>query len=261
MSVFPDGTPCWADAMLPDLAAAKRFYGEVLGWTFEEGAPEFGGYTQAMSGGARVAAIMPTPPDMASSPPAWSVYFAAASADDTARRIADAGGQVVMPAMDVGDFGRMLIAQDPAGIYFGVWQARDHPGFGKRREPGAYAWTDIRVPETAGVDAFYPKVFPVRVQQLGDPEGDLAVFMVGDEAVAGRFRMNAGAATGTPAHLVVYFAVEDCEAAVATVLELGGELKSGPRDSPFGRAAVVADPQGATFAVIDLETRVGELPR
>ncbi|MEU3506180.1 VOC family protein, partial [Streptomyces hundungensis] len=60
MGGYPEGAPCWADVSLSDPAAGKRFYGELLGWTFDEGgADKQGHYTGAFKDGRRVAALQP----------------------------------------------------------------------------------------------------------------------------------------------------------------------------------------------------------
>ncbi|MGG8408305.1 VOC family protein, partial [Streptomyces sp. 12297] len=56
MSEFPEGAPCWVDAMFSDVEGAKAFYGDVLGWTFGESSSEYGNYTQAYADGKAVAA-------------------------------------------------------------------------------------------------------------------------------------------------------------------------------------------------------------
>lgn len=257
MAVFPDGVPCWADAMIPDLQEAERFYGELLGWTFEEGSPEFGNYTQARSDGRRVAAIVPTPAEVAGSPPSWSIYFASSGVDETARRIEAAGGRSAVDPMDVADYGRMMIAQDPEGTFFGVWQAGTHTGFEKHGEPGSYVWATVCVRDSETADAFYPDVMPLEAVTAGDggsESPDHKVFTAGGRAVAGRLRMDDRFPAELPPHVLVHFGVDDCDRAVETVRRLGGELKSGPTETPFGRLAVVADQQGAVFAVIDPAT-------
>jgi predicted enzyme related to lactoylglutathione lyase len=55
---------------------------------------------------------------------------------------------------------------------------------------------------------------------------------------------------GTPNHWRVYFAVADADASVAKITELGGSILAGPFDTPVGRIAVVRDPQGAPFSII-----------
>ena len=263
MAAFPDGVPCWADAMIPDLEGAKRFYGELLGWTFEEGSPEFGNYTEARSDGLRVAAVVPTPPEMAGSPPSWSIYFASSRVDETARRIQEAGGTSAVDPMDVADYGRMMIAQDPEGTFFGVWQAGSRTGFEKRGEPGSYVWATVCVRNSEAADAFYPDVMPLEPVPLpgSGSDVDYTVFRAGGHAVAGRLRMDDRFPAEVPPHVLVHFGVEDCDRAMETVRRLGGEVKSGPTDTPFGRLAVVSDQQGAVFAVIDPATTTGERPQ
>ena len=53
-------------------------------------------------------------------------------------------------------------------------------------------------------------------------------------------------------HWMIYFAVADTAAAVATITEAGGGVLKGPMDTPYGPMAVCRDPQGAVFAVIRL---------
>ena len=57
-------------------------------------------------------------------------------------------------------------------------------------------------------------------------------------------------APGTPNHWHVYFGVDDADATAAKAAELGGSILAPPFDSPVGRMAVIADPQGAVFSII-----------
>lgn len=121
MAGKPEGTPIWIDASLPDLDAAKSFYAEGLGRTFEESSAEFGNYTQAYSGGRKVAGLAPTMPE-GDRPTAWCLFFASPDVEATAARVRDHGGRVVFEPMTVGDFGRMAIAtvSDQQGAAFSV---------------------------------------------------------------------------------------------------------------------------------------------
>ncbi|MGW7443265.1 VOC family protein [Kitasatospora sp. NPDC054795] len=185
MAALPEGTPCWADAMFTDLEGAKAFYGDVLGWTFGESSSEFGNYTQAYSDGKAVAAIVPPMPG-AEARSAWCLYLASPDAGATATRIRANGGEVVMGPMQVGDFGTMVIAKDPAGVVFGVWQAGRHEGFEKQGEPGAYTWAELVTREPAKADAFFPAVFPFGVKKMAGGDFDYRMFQVDDRPVLGR---------------------------------------------------------------------------
>jgi predicted enzyme related to lactoylglutathione lyase len=242
--------------MFGDLEGAKRFYGEVLGWTFGESAAEFGNYTTAYRDGKAVAAVVPPMPGQEPQPAQWGLYFAAADADATAARIREAGGEVVLEPMRVADFGTMCLARDPAGVEFGLWQAGTHEGFEATGGPGAYCWAEIRTREPARTDAFFPAVFGYRAKRMRDDAVDFRVFDLGEETVLGRLATT----DETPPYIDVYFAVADCDEAVARATKLGGVLCSGPTDSPFGRFAALGDPQGASFSVIDVTTTRGEMP-
>lgn len=51
-------------------------------------------------------------------------------------------------------------------------------------------------------------------------------------------------------HWMTYFEVRDTDAATARVAALGGRVLSPPRDRIRGRLALVADPEGAVFALV-----------
>jgi len=280
MAGYADGVPCWADAMLPDLEAGKRFYGELFGWTFQDGDEKFGYYTQAFAAdGKNVAALAPKPDGRM--PTVWNLYLAAADAQATARRIVEAGGQLVMDPMAVADFGTMLMAADPGGAVFGAWQSGTHKGFEKTGEPGSYAWAEIFTREAESVDRFYETVFGYDSARVEGGEGgeggeagesaegdasdesrasgegfDYAVYApqgrkaTPDSAVMGRYVMGPDLPAELPAHFNVYFAVENADRAAETIRRLGGRVTRGPEDSPYGRWAAVADDQGANFSII-----------
>ncbi|MEV0440520.1 VOC family protein [Streptomyces spectabilis] len=261
MSTHPEGSPCWADAMFPDIGAAKDFYGELFGWTFAEGSAEFGGYTQAYKDGKAVAALMPQMPDAAGQPPAWNLYFETPDIAATAGRIRDNGGTLLMEPMPVGDFGTMTTAQDPSGVYFSAWQPAAHRGFELMGAPGAFCWAEVTTREAAKADAFFTAVFPFEVKRMEDEHVDFHVWELDGQPVVGRMKMPPESPAEVPPHVNVYFGVDDCDAAVELVKRSGGQLRFGPMSSPFGRFATVADPQGAAFSVIDLATTEGEMPK
>ncbi|MGW2458623.1 VOC family protein [Streptomyces argyrophyllae] len=260
MAVQPEGTPCWADAMFSDVEGAKRFYGDVLGWTFGESSSEYGNYTQAYVDGRAVAAVVPPMPGQEGQSQ-WCLYFASPDAAATAERIRENGGEVLMEPMQVGDFGTMCLAREPSGAVFGVWQAGTHEGFEAVATPGAYCWAEVFTREPEQTDAFLAAVFPYRVKEIEDDAVDFRMFDVGEDTVLGRMRMTDDFPPEVPSYINVYFAVDDCDAAVDRAVKLGGILRFGPMSSPFGRFAALSDPQGANLSVIDITTTEGEMPK
>ncbi|MGW2778773.1 VOC family protein [Streptomyces olivaceoviridis] len=260
MAVQPEGTPCWADAMFSDVEGAKRFYGDVLGWTFGESSSEYGHYTQAYADGKAVAAVVPPMPGQEGQSQ-WCLYFASPDAAATAERIRENGGEVLMEPMQVGEFGTMCLAREPSGAVFGVWQAGTHEGFEATATPGAYCWAEVFTREPEQADAFLAAVFPYRMKEIEDDAVDFRMFDVGEDTVLGRMRMTDDFPPEVPSYINVYFTVDDCDAAVDRAVKLGGILRFGPMSSPFGRFAALSDPQGANFSVIDITTTEGEMPK
>jgi len=249
-AAFAPGTPCWTDISVPDVEAATAFYAAVAGWDIPPGHPDFGGYTIANVDGQAVAGLGPI---MGDSGTAWTLYLASDDADATQAAITANGGTVLLPAGDVGDFGRMLIAADPTGAVFGVWQSTGMTGFGAPGTTGSWAWCDLRSPDPATAQAFYAAVFGYAYTGLEMAGPDYATFALGADAPPmGGMGGMMGAPEGTPPHWLVYFAVADADAAATAAQANGGRALAEPFDTPFGRMAPLMDPFGAPFWLVQL---------
>src|SRR3954470_8274938 len=107
---YPAGVPCWVDTSQPDPDAAAQFYGGLFGWELEDVMPPGSEvkYLMARIRGRPAAADRSAPqgaPPMAT----WNTYVWVDSADETAAKARDAGGQVFMDPFDVMDAGRMAV--------------------------------------------------------------------------------------------------------------------------------------------------------
>lgn len=246
----PHGMPAWADLMTDDPAAARAFYGALLGWTFDVGGPEFGHYAMAKVGGRNTAGIGQRPAD-APFPNAWTLYLAVDDLGDTCAKITEAGGHITMPPLQVADTGRMAVAQEPSGGVFGMWQAQAHTGFQLRDEPGSFAWTELNTRDLPRAQAFLEAVFGYRAEKLpGDME--YRTLHVGEHTSGGILQMTETWPAEIPPHWMVYFAVPSADDAAAMARELGGAVHVPPFDTSHGRIAVLSDPQRAAFSVVQL---------
>ena len=246
-SSWPAGVPCWADVMAPDVAAAQAFYAAVLGWSFADPDPRFGGYLVAEAGGAAAAGLGPQREGARSG---WTLYLASDDADATAAAVSANGGTVLAPPDDVGPLGRMVLAQDPTGATFGVWQAASFIGASLVNEPGGLTWEDLRSPDPDTARAFYTALFGYRTEPLEMASADYTTFSLADERAPLGGMGGMMGADGQPAHWLVYFGVADTDAAAAAAEATAGSVRAPAFDTPFGRMAVLADPGGATFCVI-----------
>ncbi len=250
-TAWPSGTPCWVDLGVGDIARASAFYAGLFGWEIQPGPPETGGYAMCLQNGRAVAGIGPKqgPPD---APPVWTTYLASADADETARLVKAAGGQILVDPMDVLDAGRMAVAADPAGAAFGIWQARAHTGVGLANEPGSLCWNENLSRDFDGNKAFYRTVFGYDYGDMGDAGFRYATLKIGGTEVGGIGELDGSFPAGIPAHWSVYFAADDTDATVAKITAAGGSMARPPWDTPYGRMAVVADDQGAVFSLISM---------
>lgn len=247
---WPAGTPCWVDLNVPDVEGAVAFYASVVGWTFVDTGAEYGGYLIAQVDGHAAAGVDPAMQE--GQPSAWTVYLASDDADATAKLIGEHGGSVLAGPMDFAGSGRVLVAADPTGGVFGVWQQTGMIGFEVQDEPGSFVWDDALLTDPAVGKRFYADVFGFQYAALG-PEagevpGDYETFHVGGPPAGGIGGMT-GAPPGTPSHWLAYFTVADIDAAVEAVGDGGGAVLRPPEDTPFGRIGVVVDPFGAQFGL------------
>jgi predicted enzyme related to lactoylglutathione lyase len=264
------GVPCWVDTSQPDPEAAVDFYSGLFGWEFEEVMPPDspGEYFIARLRGGDVAAAGSVPeggPRMA----VWNTYVWVESADETASKVQDAGGRVVMDPFDVMDAGRMAVFTDPEGAAFCVWQAKENKGARIVNEHGSLNFNGLNTRDAESAKSFYGSVFGWKTLSL---EGGAEMWTLpgyGDHLEQGNPELRkqmaeAGAPEGfedvvatlnpiaddqpdVPAHWSVTFAVDDADATADRAAELGGEVVAPPFDAPWVRMTVITDPQGATF--------------
>lgn len=252
MANVAPGTPHWVDLGSPDPEASRRFYGELFGWTADVSTdPQFGGYATCRKDGKAVAGIGGKMSQ--DQPTVWSTYVATDDANATAAKVEENGGKVVAPPFDIGDFGRMAVFADPAGAFFAVWQAGTMTGGELFNVPGSVSWNELTTRDPDGAKAFYGAVFGWQPKDM--PSGDVTYTMweLGGRQIGGMMPMTGDAwAPEIPPHWMVYFAVEDADAAAAKATELGGQVQVPPTDIPVGRFAVLTDPHGAVFSVLTL---------
>jgi predicted enzyme related to lactoylglutathione lyase len=251
-SSYPPGTFSWVDLATTDPADAKRFYGGLFGWGFNDVPTGNGFYSMAQLGGRDAAAIGEQQPDERNQgiPPHWNSYVTVADADATAENAGALGGNVIVPAFDVLDVGRMSVVADPTGAVFSIWQPKTNIGAGVVNEPGALTWNELGTTDVEKAKAFYHELFDWSYEDMGG--GAYTVIRVGQRTNGG-IRPQTEQEKGVPPNWLPYFAVASCDESAAGAGELGGNVLVPPMDVPVSdgqsRFAVIADPQGAVFAL------------
>jgi predicted enzyme related to lactoylglutathione lyase len=140
---------------------------------------------------------------------------------------------------------------DAGQAAIGVWQPGLHKGFGILGEPGTPGWFELHTRDYDASVQFYRDVFDWDTHAVADtPEFRYTTLGEGEGQLAGIMDASAFLPEGVPAHWSVYFTVEDTDATVARILELGGSVVQPAEDTPYGRLATVADPTGAVFKLV-----------
>ena len=248
---YEPGTPSWVDLGTSDTDAARAFYGELFGWTADEPGPieETGGYAMFRNDGRLVAGLAPLMSE--GQPVAWSTYVSTDDLDALTERAKAAGATVIAEPMQVTDAGRMAFYMHAAGGVLGAWEPGRHKGAELVNEPGSFAWNELQTRDIEGAKAFGEAVFGWTTSEWDMGDGVYTLFNVGENGVAGATAVPPGVPEGIPSYWMTYFAVDDADAAVAKVRELGGNVPMEPMDAPgVGRFAIVTDPQGAVFGLI-----------
>jgi uncharacterized protein len=242
------GTFSWADLGTTDAEGAKAFYTGLFGWeAVDNEIPEDAGggvYTMLRQDGLEVAALYQQRQEGV--PASWLSYVTVASADEAADRGREVGGTWISQPFDVMNVGRMAVLQDPQGAVFAVWEPRGSIGARLVNDPGAMSLNQLNAASPELARKFYAELFGWRFESVSEDPPYWGIYN-GDRMNGGMLPMPSD--PPTPSHWLVYFSVEDLDAAAARIKELGGLVVVAPMEVPGGRILVARDPQDAYFAL------------
>jgi uncharacterized protein len=251
VSAYPPGTPSWVDLGSPDPDGSQRFYGGLFGWTTHPaGDTDETPYRMFRLDGKLVAGLDPIAGERF--PPTWTTYVSVDDVDTTAANAREAGGRVTLEPFGVFDAGRMAVLRDPADAFFAIWQPGKHRGAELVNEPSTLCWNELATRDIDTARDFYRAVFGWGCETNPFEGTVYTEWKLGDHSVGGMIQMTDEWPDDLPAHWMTYFAVDDTDATAEKTEELGGEVSVPPTDIPPGRFAVLEDPHGAVFSVIEM---------
>jgi uncharacterized protein len=251
---LPPGSFCWPELATTDQKSAVMFYRELFGWEGNDqpiGPDDMYSMFKLRGREAAAAYTMRADERQMGIPPHWNTYISVKNADDAAKKAQQLGGKVIAPAFDVMDAGRMAVLQDPTGAIFEVWQAKRHVGTRVQGEAGALCWTELATRDTKAAEAFYTQLFGWSAKTgSADSPMPYTEFSLGGRGIGGMMPMPPMVPAQVPAYWMPYFQVDDVDAVLANAANRGASTVVPASEIPkTGRFAVIADPQGAIFAV------------
>jgi predicted enzyme related to lactoylglutathione lyase len=243
----------WYELMTSDPQAAEGFYTQLIGWTTQ---PWEGGdrpYTVWALDANPLGGLMELPDEVkqAGAPPHWIGYVMVESADATAGRVRELGGEVLHPPTEIPGAGRFSVIRDPQGAVLAIYESAEQmsdeectPGVGR------FSWHELVTSDHEAAYTFYAELFGWEKMDAMDmgPGGIYQLYGRRGAHLGGMF--NKPAEMPGPPMWLYYISVQDVNSAVDKVKELGGQVVNGPMEVPGGDLiAQCLDPQGALFAL------------
>lgn len=252
--LHPQGTLCWLELSTTDPAAAGRFYGRLFGWkTSHREMPTGGTYTFLRLEGEDVGAVYALgAADRGIDGTGWLPFVAVDDCEAAADRAGKLGGEVIAGPSAVPGAGTVAVLRDPGGATLALYEAVDHPGLADIGEAvGAAVWIELMTRDVPGMKRFYGALFDWKTRDTPMASGVYTEFRLGETSVAGMMAMPGGL-EGAGASWLTYFRTDDLDRTVRAAEDAGAEVNVAPQAiEGVGRFAVLADPQGAVFALLE----------
>jgi len=250
------GTFCWPELATTDQTSALAFYRNLFGWDVNDQSIGNGEvYSLFQINGRDVAAgyTMRDDERKMGIPPHWNSYIAVANVDASTAAAQGLGATVLAGPFDVMDAGRMSVLQDPTGAAFCLWQSGRSIGARTIGEPGTLCWTELTTSDPAKAEVFYTSLLGWIPKHSGPnspmPYTEFTVAGASQPSI-GMMAKPPNLPPHVPSFWLPYFLVTDVDASAAKATSDGAQVHFGPMDIPgTGRFAVLADPQGAAFAI------------
>lgn len=250
----------WGDLVAPDLAAARKFYRRMFGWSYRtldrDGRP----YTLAYLGSQPVAGMIQRRDGQAG--PASGRWIGFMSVNDVAAAseyVVSRGGRVLIERRTLPERGEMALLADPDDVPIGVIVSASGDRDDFLVEKGEWIWALYQTPAAGPAAAFYQDLAGYEVVP-DDRFLDAPHFLLVGAGYARAILVEVPAeATRLQPGWLYFIRVDDVPKQVARAQKLGGRVLVAPRDDLMeGRLAVIADPGGAPLGLMSWEPARGE---
>jgi hypothetical protein len=257
---FP-GCFAWYELLTTDVSGAKAFYASVFGWEVQDASTPNLPYALFSAAKSPVCGLMDLPEEgrKVGVKPTWMAYAAVNDVAVTSERIKRLGGTVYVPPTKT-NIGFISVVADPQMATFALVSAlkvgREQPA--ESGKPGHVGWHELLAEDSAKSFAFYCDCLGWERAKSEIGEEDVYhLFSACGLTIGGIFTRRP---SDPPPFWLLYFNVEDIDAAAERVKSGGGKVFHNSRELPGGIwIALCADPQGAAFALQGKQGHISKL--
>ena len=240
------GNFVWTDLTSFDVAKAKRFYRNVVGWEFES---DGSGYEHGHSGGGPRADIYEMPEFFQSinMPSFWVSYISVVDIDQVVAKANELGAKVEIEESD--ERGKVALIRDPAGAGFTCYEGDLLATSRSFEDVGSWCWSELFVSDLSKVETFYTELFNwTIIPETGDR------YSIANQAGQriGSIQVASKDVKGDKEFWAVFFAVQDLDKARKDIESNDGNVIY-ELDNSEGHHLLAYDDQGAAFLVTQVK--------
>jgi predicted enzyme related to lactoylglutathione lyase len=246
------GKVIWLDLATPDPESAKRFYGKLFGWTFYSD-PHDAGYVMVYLRDHLIGGIIkPSVPVSAQHQSAWLTYLAVRDVDVAGRIALAHGAKELSAPRTYANRGRQAVFADPEGAVFALMASSTGDPPDVLLEPDRWIWSTVITHDVQIDSEFYQAILDYTIDVLPTDQGLEQVVLESGGYARATLNEIRHEASGLHSRWINFVRVEDALDTVAKAVAFGGRTLVSPHiDRHGGRIAVIADPQGAWFGVME----------
>jgi hypothetical protein len=258
------GKVIFLELVTPDIAAAKQFYAGLFGWQFRDSQDGVIKYAAASLNGSPVAGLVQREiPTGEHRQPAWLSFLSVRDVDAAAANASQRGAKLLFGPHDFPDRGREAVFADPQGAVFAILASGSGDPADVLAAPGQWIWSSLITSDPDAGAAFYQVLFDYEVYELPAAAGREHLLLASDNYARASVNSLPAATPDRHPYWLNFVRVEDTVKMTARAVALGGRVLVEPRvDRHGGKVAVVADPSGAPFGLLEWpSTESKEVPR
>jgi predicted enzyme related to lactoylglutathione lyase len=239
----------WGDLVTDDVQAARKFYSQLLGWTFQD----IGDYTICANDGRPLCGMFQKArPANSSAKARWFGYISVGNVGRAQKAVTAAGGKVLAAPAKMPQRGEQAVFADAEGAVFGVVKSSAGDPEDFMAEPGDWIWIQLLSRDANKAAQFYRSVagYEVVENTLTNTLSDYV--LVSEGYARATVRTIRGGSDQVRPTWLPFVRVKSVNDSVAKAKELGGKVLVGPKPELFnGKVAVVEDPTGAAIGLLE----------